>query len=109
MAEVPPPGGGELQVSPQVLRSSAQQAHQAGAAVSGLAAQVQPACAQAAAAHSGWQFGAELAALISPWQRELTRQASAVTAGGDKLAGSADTYASTERTNVTLAQSANPQ
>ncbi|MBO0806126.1 MAG: hypothetical protein J2P25_24020, partial [Nocardiopsaceae bacterium] len=67
---------------------------------------VTAACSGAVAAHRGWRFGAALAALVSPWQGQLARVGEAIAGDGDRLAGTADTYGTTEADNTGLSRSA---
>ncbi len=85
-----------MQVSPGSLRLAGQQAQQISQAMAKLVPEVSPACSPAASAHSGWQLGAALDQLISRWEQRLGQQASAVSAAGTKLTGSATAYTRTE-------------
>ena len=89
-------GSGSMQVSPGSVRSAGEQAQQISQAINKLVPEVSPACAPAASAHAGWQFGAALAALVPRWEQHLAQQASAVSAAGTKLTGSATAYTTAE-------------
>lgn len=104
MDDLAPGGAGPLQVNRGTLRKAAEQAGQVSHAVGRLAADVSPACSSAAAAHSGWQFGRGLTAVVPSWERHLRQQSLAVSAAGEKLSSSADTYAGVENGLVARAR-----
>jgi hypothetical protein len=97
-------GGGALQVHRATLKQAAEQSDQISRAIGQLVADVSPACSPAASAHSGWQFGKALGAVVPHWQRHLAERASAVAAAGGKLASSAANYTTVENDLVTRAQ-----
>ncbi len=94
--EVAAGGSGSVQLSPGSLRSAGERATQISQAMAKLLSEVSPACAPAASAHNGWQFGAALDRLIPRWEQHLRQQAAAVSAAGSKLTGSATAYTTTE-------------
>lgn len=96
MAELVAGGSGSMQVFPGSLRSAGERAQQISQAIGKLVPEVSPACSPAASAHSGWQFGAALGQIIPRWEEHLTGQASAVSAAGGKLTGSATAYTTSE-------------
>jgi hypothetical protein len=100
MAEVAPGGGGGFSAAPGALTSAAGRARQISAAMKRLVPAVSPACAPAASAHAGWQFGGALAASISPWEQHLAWQAWAVSAAGGKLSRSGAQYNDAESSLV---------
>jgi hypothetical protein len=104
MAEVAPGASGSLQVNRDTLKQAAEQSDRISRAIGQLAADVSPACALAASAHSGWQFGKALGAVVPHWQRHLAQRASAVAAAAGKLASSAANYATVENDLVARAQ-----
>ena len=104
MADVVPRVAGSLQVNRGTLELAAEQADQISQAVGRLAADVSPACSSAASAHSGWQFGKALGAVVPHWQRHLAQRASAVAAAGGKLTSSAANYTTVENDLVARAQ-----
>ncbi len=87
---------GSVQVSPGSVRSAGEQATQISQAIRKLVPEVSSACSPAASAHNGWQFGATLDRLIPRWETHLAQQASAVSAAGSKLTGTATVYTTTE-------------
>jgi hypothetical protein len=104
MAEVPPGGGGWLQVRQATLRDAAEQAGIIAQAVGELAADVSPACSPAAAAHAGWRFAGALSAIVPSWEGHLDEQSSAVSAADRKLIACADNYEAVENDLVSRAQ-----